>query len=270
MRCIAPLTGGALASGCYDGVVRLWEVSSQDGSAAAAGPSSSFAAHRGPIKAAVALRSSAGQLLLTAGGDMVGRVWRGVGEAGDEAGQPQAVAVLRGHSEGVEAAAASADGRACCTGGWDGKLLLWQSGERTGLRTGWPAAGQAVRVLAREGSANHARHHMQLSPLPVHVGFEQATRCWRQLRQQRRRKRRSSNRGGSVRLGRPTTPQRWQQHRTRRRRGGSCAATRSVWRRWRGRRQVRGGLRNGVATLEASAGSLWQTAALETALLHTG
>ena len=128
---LAPLAGGAIASGCYDGVVRLWEVAEgeEGGGSGGAGPSSSFAAHRGAVKAAVAVRTRGapgGQLLVTGGADMVGRVWLGVGA--DGGGSPEAVAELRGHAEGVEAAAASADGRLCCTGGWDSRLLLWQSG----------------------------------------------------------------------------------------------------------------------------------------------
>lgn len=126
VSCVAPLAapGAPIASGCYDGVVRLWDPSEAGNSAE---PSSSFPAHKGAIKAAAAVRSGSGQLLLTAGADMVGRVWRGVGAPGTE--QPEAVAVLRGHGESIEAVAVSASGDWAATGGWDSKLLLWRSGK---------------------------------------------------------------------------------------------------------------------------------------------
>ncbi len=130
MSSLAPfVSSGFVASGCYDGMVRLW--ASASGGAGSSEPAASFAAHKGPVKAAVAVPSSAGQLLLTVGGDMVGRVWRDVAPeapGGQAPAQPEALAVLRGHGEGIEAAVASGDGAWCCTGGWDSKLLLWQSG----------------------------------------------------------------------------------------------------------------------------------------------
>eukprot|EP00887_Chlorella_sp_A99_P000459 scaffold17.g459.t1 len=111
--------GDALASGCYDGVVRLWSGGEC---------STSFAAHSSAVKAAAAVASSAGPLLLTAGGDAVVRVWQGLGQENPE--RPQPVAVLRGHSDSIEAAAASPSGNACLTAGWDGRLLLWRCGDR--------------------------------------------------------------------------------------------------------------------------------------------
>ncbi len=128
--------GQVLASGCYDGIVRLWAAEAGSGSGGDGGslPLASFAAHKGPIKAVLAAPIGAGRLLVTAGNDMVARVWRGVPEAaaaaagGGGAAQPEVVAVLRGHGEGIEAAVASPDGAWCCTGGWDSKLLLWRSG----------------------------------------------------------------------------------------------------------------------------------------------
>ena len=116
---------GCVASGAYDGVVRLWSGGEC---------SSSYAAHKGAVKAAVAVEAPGDRLLLTAGADAATRVWRGLGPQQ----RPEALAVLVGHADSVECAAASPDGQLVASGGWDGKLLLWRCG--------------AALVAAAEGS----------------------------------------------------------------------------------------------------------------------
>lgn len=111
-----------LASGAYDGVVRLW---------AAGECSCSFAAHKGPVQAAAAVPSRAGQgpLLLTAGNDGAAWLWRGVAAAAAGGPAPEAAALLKGHSDTIQGAAVSPDGNLCATGGWDARLLLWRCGD---------------------------------------------------------------------------------------------------------------------------------------------
>jgi WD40 repeat protein len=42
---------------------------------------------------------------------------------------PQLVAEYSGHKEAVQAVAAHPVGSWCCSGGWDGQLLLWRTGK---------------------------------------------------------------------------------------------------------------------------------------------
>ncbi len=111
-----------LASGCYDGIVRLWR---------GGGEVCSWAAHKGPVQAATAVASAAGEgpLLLTAGNDNVALLWRGLAAAARGGGAPEAAAVLKGHGDTIQGAAAAPDGNLCCTGGWDSRLLVWRCGD---------------------------------------------------------------------------------------------------------------------------------------------
>lgn len=99
----------------------------------------SFTAHAGGVTcmAAVAGGGDAGPLLVTGGRDYELHLWRlspasasGSGRNGassaNEAGS--LVAVYRGHEGEVACVAASPSGAMCCSGGWDGQLLLWRAG----------------------------------------------------------------------------------------------------------------------------------------------
>lgn len=92
-------------------------------------------------------------LLLSAGKDHKLKLWElgsdsgvqqqqqqnGVGSKGKKAaaqnsssssgGAVRCVAEYVGHKEGVQAVAAHPGGSLCCSGGWDGQLLLWKTGE---------------------------------------------------------------------------------------------------------------------------------------------
>ena len=127
-----------IASGCYDGVVRLW----RGGEQAAA-----WAAHRGPVTAAAAVpsRAGAGPLLLTTGQDCSARLWRGVAAAAAGGPTPEAVALLKGHTDAVAGAAVAPDGALAATGGWDSRLLLWRCGD---------AAVAAAEAAAEEGGSD--------------------------------------------------------------------------------------------------------------------
>lgn len=129
-----------LASGCYDGVVRLWSGGEC---------SCSFAAHKGPVQAAVAVpsRGGDGPMLLTAGNDGAVRLWRGVAAAAAGGAAPEAAALLKGHSDTVQSAAVAPDGNLCVTGGWDSRLLLWRCGD---------AALAAAEAAAEEEGAEAA------------------------------------------------------------------------------------------------------------------
>jgi WD40 repeat protein len=125
-----------------------------------------FAGHKGGVNAlaAVAAAAAAGRqqqqqqqqqhsLLLSAGKDHKLKLWD-LGAAGSGAAQQQqngvsskkgaaknssssssiagavrCVAEYVGHKDGVQAVAAHPDDSWCCSGGWDGQLLLWKTGE---------------------------------------------------------------------------------------------------------------------------------------------
>lgn len=84
-------------------------------------------------------------LLLSAGKDNTLRLWdigpavptnhqqqNGTSKKGassrSSSGAVQCVAEYRGHTEAVQAVAANPAGSLCCSGGWDGQLLLWRTG----------------------------------------------------------------------------------------------------------------------------------------------
>ena len=143
-------SGGAplLASACYDGVVRLW---------AGGECGASFVAHKGPVQAAVAVATrsaspGAGPLLLTAGNDGAARLWVGVAAAARGGAAPEAAALLKGHTDTVQAAAAAPDGNLCATGGWDSRLLLWRCGDAL-LAAAEAAAGEEGDEAAEAAAA---------------------------------------------------------------------------------------------------------------------
>jgi len=133
-----------LAAGCYDGIVRLWHGGK---------PAQSFAAHKGPIKSAVAILGETKQLL-TAGTDCTARVWQWTGSAAKVgAAAPELLAVMKGHKASVEAAAARPDGQRCVTAGWDGQVLLWRSGkalvDSVASNSGSAASGAPIQKRRR-------------------------------------------------------------------------------------------------------------------------
>jgi WD40 repeat protein len=68
-------------------------------------------------------------MLLSVGKDAAIRMWE-VSAAAATRKQQQArcLAVYQGHQEAVQCVAANPAGNMCCSGGWDGQLLLWSSG----------------------------------------------------------------------------------------------------------------------------------------------
>lgn len=98
------------------------------------------------VAAAAAGRQQQQQLMLSAGKDHKLKLWtlgaagfaqqqqqNGVSKKGahsSSSGQqpPQLVAEYSGHKEAVQAVAAHPAGSWCCSGGWDGQLLLWRTG----------------------------------------------------------------------------------------------------------------------------------------------
>lgn len=110
-----------------------------------------FAAHKGGVNALAAVAARQQQqplLLLSAGKDHLLKFWsltthqqqqqqhNGIishkGSAGSIISSVQCVAEYRGHKEAVQTVAVSpaagSSSSLCCSGGWDGQLLLWRTG----------------------------------------------------------------------------------------------------------------------------------------------
>ena len=103
--------GWMLASGCYDGYVKVWGES---------GENSQFAAHSSAVKSCAVINTS--QQLLTTGDDGSVHVWSYDGDM-------SLLANLSGHQSSVEASCVRPDGERCATSGWDTTILVWKSGE---------------------------------------------------------------------------------------------------------------------------------------------
>lgn len=141
-------TSDRLASGSYDGGVRVWD---RHGGCLA-----SFAAHTGGVTAATWLPAAQGSLLLTAGKDAAMRLWQlphstngsSKSKSGSSVLGATLVSLCAGHSDTVAAAAVNHAGDMAASGGWDGKLILWQTGRQVVERA--EAAGTT-------GSSQHSR-----------------------------------------------------------------------------------------------------------------
>jgi WD40 repeat protein len=107
-----------LASGSFDGSVRLWDVA--EGNLLA-----TVHAHSGTAWG-VAL-SADGRLLATSGVDGLVRLW-------DTSG-PQLLATLEGHTGPVYGLALSADGQLLASGSFDGTVRLWDPRSGMSLNT---------------------------------------------------------------------------------------------------------------------------------------
>lgn len=103
--------GWTLASGCYDGVLKVWND---------AGEHSQIPVHSSAVKSCAVIKNS--QQLLTTGDDGSVHVWKY-----DE--DMALVASLCGHESSVESSSVRPDGERCATSGWDANILVWKSGE---------------------------------------------------------------------------------------------------------------------------------------------
>ena len=98
-----------------------------------------FTAHAGGVNSCAPLTNSSSSsssttdLLLTSGKDHMVRLWQLPSSSTTDTfaavqGGPVNIAVAQGHKDAVQAVAASPSGQLCCSAGWDGKLLLWDTG----------------------------------------------------------------------------------------------------------------------------------------------
>jgi WD40 repeat protein len=110
-----------------------------------------FSAHKQGVNALASLKNPASQpqqqqpsLLLSAGKDHAVRMWQVSAVQQQQQQQQQqaskgatssissasaqCVVLYKGHKEAVQAVAVSPAADMCCSGGWDGQLLLWRTG----------------------------------------------------------------------------------------------------------------------------------------------
>jgi WD40 repeat protein len=115
-----------------------------------------FSAHKLGVNALASVAAAGGQqqqqqqqsLLLSAGKDYAVRLWQiSAGsnmQQQQQAGKPSKLSsssssstsahcavVYKGHKEAVQSVALSPGADMCCSGGWDGQLLLWRTGGRS-------------------------------------------------------------------------------------------------------------------------------------------
>ncbi|EFJ47549.1 hypothetical protein VOLCADRAFT_105104 [Volvox carteri f. nagariensis] len=140
-------SSGPIASGSYDGLLRLWSGDLQC--------TATVSAHEGGVNCVRFLPQSQGDLLLTSGKDRTIKMWR-VDGAGGASPQCQLLAKYRGHHDGVEHVAASPSGRRFVSCGWDGKLMVWESG-RSVAAAAAAAAAEAGAADAADGSKKKRR-----------------------------------------------------------------------------------------------------------------
>nr|AIF73520.1 WD40 protein [Volvox ferrisii] len=119
---------GVILSGSYDGLLRVWN---GDLHCTSATP-----AHEGGVNCVRYLPPSQGNLLLTCGKDLTVKLWKledppaagpGPGSA-PHPHPPRLLATYRAHSDAVEAVAVSPGGTRMASCGWDGRLMVWETG----------------------------------------------------------------------------------------------------------------------------------------------
>ncbi|KAG1674240.1 hypothetical protein FOA52_013860 [Chlamydomonas sp. UWO 241] len=149
-----PSRASMLASGSYDGALRLWRT--------AAGPGGELSvvatvpgAHGPGVTALAWLPSTqgSGRLLLTAGKDHAVRLWQVDEERGGAT--VRAVAEYAGHGDCVEGVAVSPGGDNFASCGWDGGLLLWRTGDAV-VADAAEAGGEPAKKLRKGGGAKGA------------------------------------------------------------------------------------------------------------------
>ena len=117
--CSVTLPSGAtrLASGGFDGTLRLWDAEGDEAVAVLRG-------HAGAVESVCGVVLPGGAVrLATAGGDGTVRIWHAEGEGG-------AVAVLRGHAGGVwcvSSVVLPGGAVQLCSGGADGTVRMWDA-----------------------------------------------------------------------------------------------------------------------------------------------
>ena len=147
--------GTVVASGGWDGTVRLWEPLSGRSLAVLEG-------HTGAVRN-VAL-SADGRLVASSGWDRTVRLW--------EAPSGRALAVLEGHTAGVVWVALSGDGKLVASSGGEGTVRLWEalSGRPLAVlagHTGGACRPQRRRAAVSQGAATGRSAYGMLEPCRV-------------------------------------------------------------------------------------------------------
>jgi ribosome biogenesis protein YTM1 len=122
-------------------------------------PGVKFTAHAGGVNSCFHLTNSsstqAPPLLSSSGKDHTVRLWQlypsstSDTPAGAVQVSPVNIAVAQGHKDAVQAVAGSPSGQLCCSAGWDGQLLLWDTGAEA-VAAAAEAAAAAVAKLGQQ------------------------------------------------------------------------------------------------------------------------
>ena len=171
--------GQRLASGGFDGTVRVWEACASEWVATSGDPGGHTSAVWG-----VALAAD-GQLLASGSGDGTARLW--------DASSGRLLATLQGHTSGVWGVALAADGRLLASGSGDGTARLWEASfalrnrgepyaERSSDSGDSPAAppsgGRLLATLQGHTSVVRGAALSADGQLLASAGFDGAVRLW--------------------------------------------------------------------------------------------
>ncbi|GMF48116.1 unnamed protein product [Phytophthora fragariaefolia] len=115
---VAALDGQLVATGCYDGVLRVYDAQGE--------LKTSVKAHQGAVKAvsvAPSAEKSGEFVVATSGKDQLAQLWK----YSTETAKLAPVAALTGHLNSVDAVQVHASGKHVVTGSWDNTVRVWQA-----------------------------------------------------------------------------------------------------------------------------------------------
>jgi ribosome biogenesis protein YTM1 len=114
---VAALEGGLVATGCYDGILRVYDAQGDC--------KASVKAHQGAIKAvSVAPAESSGEFIIASSGkDQLAQLWK----YSVKSSKLSPMAALTGHLNSVDAVQMHASGKRVVTGSWDNTVRVWQT-----------------------------------------------------------------------------------------------------------------------------------------------
>ncbi|KAG3023908.1 hypothetical protein JG687_00005339 [Phytophthora cactorum] len=113
---VAALDDELVVTGCYDGVLRVYDAQGDC--------KASVKAHQGAIKAVSVASSKSGEFIIASSGkDQLAQLWRYT----IKSSKLSPMAALTGHLNSVDAVQIHASGKRVVTGSWDNTVRVWQT-----------------------------------------------------------------------------------------------------------------------------------------------
>lgn len=143
-----------LATGCYDGLLRVHDASGEC--------LASVKAHQGAVKAvSIAVNESGEVVVASSGKDQLGQLWR----FDATSKQLTALAALTGHLNSVDAIALDASAKRVITGSWDNTVRVWDVPSSTSEDT--DAAPKKKQKKSSAGAAEVTFRQLEASAVLV-------------------------------------------------------------------------------------------------------